>query len=457
MDAPPAGAIIQSVKLGDNTIIFNESQAKIFTEVFNPASTKREFAFFGAVRAGKSYLYQLIGLILCCRNKKLKGLWVRDTYLQLKDSVIKQFCDDFGRQGVFTYKKTDREAEFFNGSVIKFRAFDVDGVGILSTEYDFIVFCQAEDISEQWFLLALSRLSGKGLKAPLMFCEGNPANTWVRRRYKDKSRRELAELGIMFVEVKTAENERNLPANYVDFLLKNYPETWFNRYVMGGWEQIDEMVFSSFRQSEHVIEICDPKFYKTYKKVIGMDYGWRNPSAMVWLAVDYDGCIIIFDEFKRAEQIATQLADANARHNGISGPLVTVCDYSIKRPDRDGRSLWDDLLRAGLRLTESNKNESANLALLNQLFRQNRIGITRNCHELIKELLNYKWKALRIGTDANFSETPVDKDNHLIDALLYAVAYMELQKSVDPLSIAESKSIKALTVKLPTISVNDIG
>ena len=446
------------LQLPDKTIVFNDSQLKVFNALFNDDGTikpdcPREISFFGAVRCGKSYLYQLIGWILANKYAGLKGLWVRDTYGQLKDSVIKQFNDDFARYGAFEYKKTDREAIFPNGSTIKFRAFDVDGLGILSSEYDFIVFCQAEDVFEQWFMLALSRLSGKVLPKPLMLCEGNPANTWVKRRYKDASQEQLAKQGILFVEAGTLENAKNLPANYIEMLKNNYSEQFFNRYVLGGWEQIDEMVFDSFRANEHVIDPIDTKYITNFKKRAGLDYGWVNPTAVVWGYIDFDGVLTIFDEWGGSKQTPADIA-ANAHRYG---KMVIVADYSIKRPDRDGRSVWQDLGDAGLNLLESNKHETANIQLANTLFKTGRLKISKRCVNLITEIKDYKFKRLKLGQEKNQPEETVDKNNHYIDALLYLIASLEELKSHDPKLLQEKDTLKAKTFEMPEYDFSQRG
>jgi phage terminase large subunit len=58
------------------------------------------------------------------------------------------------------------------------------------------------------------------------------------------------------------------------------------------------------------------------------------------------------------------------------------------------------------------------------LFKTGNLFINENCVNLIQEIRRYKWAKARNHTQ-NLKETPVDKDNHAIDALLYAVAFIE--------------------------------
>ena len=185
-----------------------------------------------------------------------------------------------------------------------------------------------------------------------------------------------------------------------------------------------------------------------------MDYGWINPSAMIWLAIDYDDNVFAWDEGGGIEKTPAELVAMNQKHGKR---IITPCDYSIKRPDSHGRSLWDDLLREGLMLIESNKQEIENIVLVNTMLKNGRLKICRNCVELIKEIKNYKWKRLKLGEEKNHPEQPVDKDNHYIDALLYGVAFIERRRSQDPAVLREQQSLRSMTMRVPEPKWEDRG
>jgi len=439
----------------ERTYVLNPSQ-KIFTEsIFKNGEylpTFREIAFFGGVRAGKSFIYQFAVFYLCSKYPNIKVLYVRDTYDQLKDSVIQQFNDDFGMSGQFEYLKTERSAKFKNNSVVKFRAFDVDGKGILSTEYDVIAFCQAEDNPEDIFLLALSRLSGKNLPQPLLLTEGNPGASWPKKRYKDRTTEQLENDGILFIDVDTEENRKNLPAGYIEFIENNYPREWVNRFLRGGWENLVDAVFSEFRESKNIVDLIDPSDAKKFNIYQSLDYGWLHDTAILWAFVDYDGRIFIFDEWVMNRQTPDAIAAAAKQHGNFS----IVADYAIKRPESDGKSIWDILSNSpfGLALIESNKQEMANILLANMLFKTDRLFISRKCVTLWKQIMNYKVKKLRLGTDKRQADKPSDTENDAIDAMLYLISHIEKFKTVNPSVMAYKKSLAGYNAKKPKRYLN---
>lgn len=444
--------MLKDITLNGDKIIFNPAQREMISKILNPDLTVKEndiktFAFFGGFRSGKSFLCQLITFLLCCVYPRLRVVYVRRTYEQLKDSVIKQFRQDFEKYGQFTYVETSKEgsriARFTNGSTIVFRAFDKD-TNILSAEYDLACACQVEDIQEALYKQLFGRLSGSIMPKTFMLVEGNPKGNWVKKAFYDLSEVEKKKKKVFFLNSPTTANIANLPKDYVETLKEQYSERDFKRWALGDWQNLYGLVFSEFDEKTHVIPPIDIKdIGKNEKILIGGDYGWRNPSCFLWGVKTYDDDIIIFDEFYESEKLPEELAKENLRN----GKFSTVMDYAIKRPDRDGKCLWDTLTRLGMRLIESNKDEFNNIVTVNSLFKKRRIFICSNCVNLIWEIKNYKFKEPKIGAEKNLEETPVDKDNHAIDAMLYLTEKLLNMHSVSEYENAERKSLKANTVK----------
>ena len=385
-------------------------------------SPYREFHYFGGFGSGKSRIEMISVDQICRKYKNAHGVFIRNTFPELHDSVIPQYHANFQHNG-YVYHQSDRSCLYANGTRLDFRAFDRD-TKILSNEYDFIAFCQLEEIPEELFLQSLGRNRRRigGLPRNIILGEGNPSSGWVKTRLKDNP----LPPEIYLIEARTRDNPY-LPKDYEENMRKNYPDFWVARYLDGEWSNVDEAVFSEFREHEHIIEPVSSEFDKNFKKRAGFDYGWRNPAALVWGYIDYDGVLTVYDEWGGIEKPPNEIAKEAERH----GRQVIVCDYSIKKPDRDGRSLWQDLEQSGLMLLESNKQELENIVLVNSLLKTGRLRITRNCVELIREVKNYKWKKMKLGAEQNHYEEPIQKDNHYIDALLYLVASLEEMKSID--------------------------
>ena len=454
--------MITEIELNGNIIKFNPAQTQMVNQILDDdLSLKdndiKQYIFMGGFRSGKSFLFQFVTFLLCLRYPGLRVIYVRKTYDQLKDSVIKQFRDDFEKYGQFNYVESSKEgsriAKFNNGSSIVFRAFDKD-TNILSAEYDLACVCQIEDIQEELYKQLLGRLSGSVMPKAFILAEGNPKGNWVKPTFYDLTDDERKAKKIFFLNSPTTANLDNLPEDYLTTLKEQYSERDFKRWAMGDWQNLYGLVFSEFNEQTCIIPPIHFEDIGSGEKIlIGGDYGWRNPSAFLWGVKTYDDDIIIFDEFYKTECLPDELARENLRY----GTFTTVMDFAIKRPDRDGKSLWDTLVKLGLRLVESNKDEMNNIVTVNSLFKQGRLLICSNCVNLIWELKNYKFKEARMGSDTNLDETPVDKDNHAIDALLYLVQAILSRKSISDFDKAERKSLKARTVRRENRGILNYG
>ena len=407
-----------------------------------------EFYYFGGFGSGKSRVTMSIIHLICLKHP-VHAVIIRQTYPELADSTIPQYNSYFNQNG-YVFNKSNRVAEYTSGARLDFRAFGDEPTKILSNEYDLIAFSQLEEMSEELFLQAKGRNRRRlgGLSKNIFIGEGNPSSGWVKKYLKDKA----LPAHVWLTEATTMDNP-HLPPAYVKSLLETYPEHWIKRFVYGEWSSQGDEVFSEFFESKHVVDMIDTKYIKHFKQRAGLDYGWVNPTAIVWGYIDFDGCLTIFDEWGGSKQTPSEIASNAHRY----GKMVIVADYSIKRPDRDGRSVWLDLCDAGLNLLESNKHELANIQLANTLFKTGRLKISKRCVNLITEIKDYKFKRLKLGQEKNQPEETVDKNNHYIDALLYLIASLEELKSHDPKLLREKDTLKAKTFEMPEYDFSQRG
>lgn len=435
-------------------ITLTEKQTLFYDALFDDKLKIREdvgydeFYAFGGFGSGKSRVVASAANLICLNYPGSHGVYIRNTFPELRDSVIPQYLEHNPMNEFhYDYNKSDREISYPGGTRLDFRAFDKD-TKILSNEYDFMLFCQLEEIPEELYLASIGRCRRRsgGLPRNITLGEGNPGSGWVKRKMKDNP----LPPNVFFVEMNTRDNSENLPIGYEKKLRDNYPDFWVARYVDGEWNSIDEMVFSEFREQRHVVDPINPQYIKHLKQRGGFDYAWRTNSAMNWAFVDFDGNIIIYDEWFMPGATKDVILKEGKRHNyqdnqtGRINKIMFVADYSIKRPDRDGRSLWNDLTTGvdSMNLVEANKDELNNIQLTNMLFKQDRLKITRNCVNTIKEVSNWKWSKVKLGADKDAKDEPVNKDNHHCDNINYIVSNLEGTATVNPQLEAYKKTVE---------------
>tara|TARA_A100001515_G_scaffold144747_1_gene149857 strand:+ start:849 stop:2159 length:1311 start_codon:yes stop_codon:yes gene_type:complete len=419
-------------------IKLNDKQSQVFRAIFDEnmkikPDCPTEVAYFGAFRCGKSLVMMMVAYYICRQYPNTNWLFCRGTYPELKDSVIPQFIelfppDDYG----YEYKQSDRVAKFDNNSVINFRAFDRD-TKILSNEYSGATLCQAEEIPEPLFLMILGRLSGSSLPKPLLFCEGNPADTWAKERYIENKPDH-----VLFIEGTTFDNADNLPKNYIENLKLNYPADYIDRYLYGGWNRTSDRVYTAIAD-HHLIPRL--KLEKHWYKCIGLDHGTINDTSLVWLCKSEYGSVYVYDEWHQKQASINDIVQAAKRY----GNIPIIADYSMKTPDRDYGSWWNDLKARGLRLIEARKDKKANILLVNQMFHQNELYMFDSVKYVWDQHKKYRYKPVGLNEKENRSEDVIKKDDHSVDALQYAIRHLQdinVTAHADIFNVTKKPSLK---------------
>lgn len=182
------------------------------------------------------------------------------------------------------------------------------------------------------------------------------------------------------------------------------------------------LVFPEFDDTIHVISPnMIPRENMTY--AIGMDFGVKDPFAVVFVAIDKDDNWYIYDEIylpdlpvdKMARVLHQKMGDNYfSRIIGDSAGANEIISLRSKElgdlrvfvtPAKKGK----DSIRAGIRLVRTK-------LYVREHTGKPKLFVGRNCTATIKEFQSYKHIRDAFG---EVSDTPEDKNNHLMDALRY--------------------------------------
>ena len=409
-------------------IILNPYQSEVEKDLWSGNGLANnnitEYSMFGGFANGKSFYTMLKTHQILLTYPNVRWFFIKSVSKDFDITVIDQMNSLFGEAGAYTYRRQAKEFVYKNGSNLKFLGLDDKSVDrILSSEIDGATINQAEDLHEEVFMQLVGRLRGTNLPKRLMLIEGNPGPGWCKKRYKDDSHADY----LKFYEASSYVNQKNLPDNYIDKMKDIYGSEKIQRYIEGSWDSSSTLVFPGFEEFHHVTPSTE--IPRTSFTVVGFDHGIVNPSAYVWISKLTNGEIHVWDEWHKPRATFEELiyaAHKNGRH-----PIIA--DYSIKRADRDHISLWEDLLKNGLNLKESNKDKQGNIRLINRLLQEKKLFIHNKCHNLIREMKVYHWKLTRYGDIHQYKEEVVKKDDHALDALMYgirAIADKEVKEPV---------------------------
>ena len=203
-----------------------------------------------------------------------------------------------------------------------------------------------------------------------------------------------------YIHTTYIDNIDNLSKSYIDQIdqmRKRRPEK-YKQQMLGSWmSKAEGVIFSNWIIGE---------FKKTSVSVWGQDYGFAaDPSTLVEVNIDRANKTIYLKECFYLPRLTTsQIAELNQKH---------ARDGLIVGDSAEPRLITE--LKRHCNVKPSIKGQGS-VTYGISLLQDYDLVIDPNSTNLIKELNNYRWLERK-------SNTPIDKYNHLIDAVRYAVGY----------------------------------
>lgn len=346
---------------------------------------------------------------------------VRKNFTDLRDSTIK----DFETYSGFKVSEQKKECVLPNGSTILFRHADELPV-LKNLNLGFFAIEQADEMPDdtawQFLKMRLRRQGSVQFRTGFIIANTNGHN-WIWELFKKSGPPENHRL----VECNTYEHVEDarglgvetLPDDYLK-TLETLPKKLYKRFVLNSWEEAEGLVYDEYVESLHVI---DPfEIPDGWEKGFCLDHGFRNPTAVLWYAIDFDGNIYFYAEHYEKEKPISYHAQAikemSHLRDGIADPSILA-----KNQQSAGRvySIADEYGDFGITLRGATRSaEEASIARVNEFFKAGRVKIFKPLVNTIREIGNWKWKTVKPGVNAK--EEPQDLDNHACDVIKYTIA-----------------------------------
>ena len=180
-------------------------------------------------------------------------------------------------------------------------------------------------------------------------------------------------------------------------------EYFYNVYTLGNWGILGNLIFKNWSTADLSDKI------KSFGEIDnGLDFGFTNPNALVRCYVsEKSKTIYVFDTLcKRGQSYDSLISDLKQK----CGSQIVTCD------NEDSRGIF--MLRSG-GVNAIPAKKGADSVLNGIVYLQGyHICIDVTCQEFINEIQQYHWQE---DKDGNVLEKPAKKNDHLLDALRYAV------------------------------------
>lgn len=214
-----------------------------------------------------------------------------------------------------------------------------------------------------------------------------------------------------YIVCPTYENRSHLSDSYFASM-ESLPEEQRQSRLHGMFVQLGGLVYKEFKRNIHVIPHFEPD-PRNFLFYAGMDFGADHPTAFLIAAVDFDGNVFIFREYKQREK------DFGTH---IRGWRNLSMGYDVKRifHDPSAKQAKIEFRKEGIRLEPGVRERNIGISLIQTLLSQRKLFVSDQCLQLIYEFEHHQHKPQRNVETKDANVKKVDDD--LLDALRYMVA-----------------------------------
>jgi PBSX family phage terminase large subunit len=204
----------------------------------------------------------------------------------------------------------------------------------------------------------------------------------------------------------TSYDNPHTPVEELDREKENKPENAFAQEYMADFRKTEGLIYKDFDPQRHVFndmgiigEVVD--------KIAGLDFGFKNPAAIVEIWKDREGNFWVINEWYRREKTNDEIVE-----------YAKTLDIRLWYPDPAEPDRIEEMKRAGLSVREVNKDVKKGIDTVQTLFKTGRLKVHHTCTNLLDELSMYVYKEKRTMDEP---EEPMKENDHALDALRYAL------------------------------------
>lgn len=345
----------------------------------------------GGTRSGKTYNILLYIIFHYCQENKGKTITIcRKTFPAVRSSVMRDFIEILKVHKKYNEANHNKSNSEYNldGNLVEFISVD-QPQKIRGRKREFLFINEANELDyEDWQQLVF-RTTEK------IVVDYNPSDEyhWLYDKV-------LTRDDVEFYKTTYLDN-KFLDTSIVKEIerLKETDEQYWQIYGLGE-KGISKATIFNYAEVPHIPHDAELVSY-------GADAGYTNDPSTLCSVYKKDHNLYIKEHLYRTMMTTKDLSD-HFKQEGV-GRNTIYFDAAEPR-------LIEELRRMGHNIQPSLKGKNSIAAGID-LLKRYKIHLVSDSDNLIMEFRNYKWLEDRSGKLTN---TPIDKNNHLIDAVRYA-------------------------------------
>lgn len=285
------------------------------------ASTANEILYGGAAGGGKTKALVMDALFRCLKWPNTVAVIFRRSYAELEDTDIKEAQSSYP-EALATYNAGRHEFRLVNGSKILFRHCEneADRFRYSGLEAQFMYFDELTTFTQVIYDFLRTRLRAKKSLGvvPIVRSASNPGNIghgWVKKEFVDAG--PYMEIRVQEIWSEALHKTKRVSTQYIPslatenpyitddyiFELEQKPEALRLALLNGDWNSFEGQAFPELcikpentdRRWTHVIEPFEIPL--DWPRYFSFDYGYSDPFACQWWAMDHRGCAYLYREW----------------------------------------------------------------------------------------------------------------------------------------------------------------
>ncbi len=205
------------------------------------------------------------------------------------------------------------------------------------------------------------------------------------------------------------------------------PESsWRKEYEIDWFANSGELIYPSFDPSVHLI---DPfPIPPDWTKYMAIDPGLRNPTAILWAAVDKENNVYIYDEYYVPEKtVHWHIQEIKKKEKGAKIYRRLIDPSSASRNPINKKTIIDEYKRGGIYCVPANNDLEAGINRVKEYLKIDpktslpSLFFFNTLSHTLWEIAHYRWEKMDPEKIVlkNPPEKPVKKGDHLMDCLRY--------------------------------------
>ena len=371
---------------------------ELFPQQFAAFSFKSQFgAAIAGIQSGKTFVGSLWSGNKITEFPKGNGLIAAPTYKILQQSTLDKFFQNFPMLRKY-YKESKGEIKLPTGGTVFVRSFD-SPLGAEGITANWIWADEAGQMPRLAWTIMKSRVAMTGGQ---IFITTTPYSlNWLYQDvYLPWFRREDNRISV-FTWAST--DNPNFPKEHFDAEKKALSPEEFARRYEGQFAKMEGIVYDLPAD-----QIIAPKQIIARDIILGLDFGFHNPAAAPVIKIDRDNVYYITDEYYRTGRTQEEV------ENDLRGLRMKV-PFREVYPDPEDPARIESMKRAGFACREVDKNVALGISRVRELIRKKQLYVFNTCKNTLDEFNSYRYDPEKT------KEEPIKENDHLMDALRYAV------------------------------------